>query len=275
MLRSLTCGVSGLQQFQQRLDVIGNNISNSNTIGFKAARVDFEDTFSQTLQVGPNQSMQVGTGVTTGSISNQFSQGALNNTGVATDLAVAGNGFFVVRDTASTAQYATRDGSFHLDSSGYLVTDGGLRVQGFSDAGLSTRGDIQIDATGAPATAAAGAKVASFNIDTKGRVTVRLDDGTEFVRGQVLLQNFQNPQALVKNGDNLYSGFTFAGALSQNEAPGTNGLGSVQPGALEMANVDLTNEFAELITSQRGFQACARVITTSDEVLQEVVNLKR
>jgi flagellar hook protein FlgE len=89
------------------------------------------------------------------------------------------------------------------------------------------------------------------------------------------LQNFQNPQALVKEGNNLYSGMAAAGPLAQIEAPNTNGLGTIQSGALELSNVDLTNEFASLITTQRGFQASARIITTSDEMLQEVVNLKR
>jgi flagellar hook protein FlgE len=275
MLRSLSSGVSGLQEFQQRLDVIGNNIANVNTNGFKEGRVDFADTFSQTLQGGGPTSMQVGTGVTTGSIRNQFTQGAISNTGVETNLAINGNGFFTVRDTVNGAIYATRDGAFKLDSDGYLVTANGLRVQGFSDAGLTTRGDIKIDTTGAPANADPNAKVKSLTIGQFGEINVELDDNIPFVRGQILMQNFQNPQALLKEGDNLYAGFSFAGPLAQIEAAGTNGLGNIESGALESSNVDLTVEFADLITSQRGFQANARIITTSDEVLQEVVNLKR
>jgi flagellar hook protein FlgE len=237
--------------------------------------VDFAETFSQTLQGGGPIAMQIGSGVTTSAITNQFGQGALNLTGVSTDLAVNGNGFFMVQDVVSGAQYATRDGSFKLDASGNLINGIGQRLQGFSDAALTTRGDIQIDATGAPAGTPAGAKVASFKIDAMGVITVRLDNGTNFVRGQVLLQNFQNPQALVKEGNNLYSITVPAGALAQIEIPKSNGLGTLQAGALEMSNVDLTNELAALITSQRGFQANARIITTSDEVLQEVINLKR
>ena len=103
MLRALQSGVSGIQQFQNRLDVIGNNIANSNTIAFKSARVDFADAFSQTLQVSSASSsgsgqagMQVGSGVTTSSVKNIFTQGALNRTGVGTDMAIDGDGF--VRD---------------------------------------------------------------------------------------------------------------------------------------------------------------------------------
>jgi flagellar hook protein FlgE len=109
---------------------------------------------------------------------------------------------------------------------------------------------------------------------------VRLTDGTCFVRGQVLLQNATNPQALLKRGDNLYSGLSLAGPLGgasspQGVPPGQSGTGYIQASALELSNVDLTREFSSLITTQRAFQANARVITTSDEVLQELVSLKR
>jgi flagellar hook protein FlgE len=283
MLRSLNSGVSGLQQFQGQLDVIGNNIANSNTIGFKSARTDFEDAFSQTLQVSsPGSSggsgvsgMQIGSGVTTGAIRNQFTQGALTTTGVQTDLSVSGEGYFVVRDPVSGEEFATRAGDFKLDASGYLTTNGGLRVQGFNDNGLATRGDIQIDADGQVDALGNALSVDNFSIDTEGKINVTLSDGSSYLRGQVLLQTFKDPQALLKQGDNLFSGLGAAGALTQTEAAGTNGLGSIQAGRLELSNVDLANEFANLITAQRGFQASARIITTSDEVLQELVNLKR
>ena len=275
MLRSLDSSISALQQFQQQMDVIGNNIANVDTTGFKSAQTGFEDTFSQTLQGGASGSMQIGTGVNTSAIVNRFSQGTITNTGVQTDLAINGNGFFLVRDAASGSQYASRDGSFQLDANGYLINSQGLRVQGFADAGLTARGDIQIDATGAPASAAPGATVASFSIGPDGKITVRLTDGTQFTRGQVLLQNFANPQALSKSGDNLYSGLTAAGPLAQSQAPGSGSLGGLQAGALEMSNVDLTNEMASLITAQRAFEASSRVVITSDQILQDVVGMKR
>lgn len=286
MLRSLNSGVSGLHQFQGKLDVIGNNIANSNTTGYKAARAEFADSFSQTLQAAGSgggrsmPSLQLGSGVTTTTVKNQFGQGALSSTGVLTDLSVSGEGFFMVKDVVSSEQFATRAGDFRLDNNGYLVTNDGLRVQGFNDSALAARGDLQVNGTGRPATASATATVSGFNVDTEGRINVRLSDGTEFVRGQVLLQNFRDPQALLKEGGNLYSNLGAAGPLGgsaapQSAAPGTNGLGRIQSGALELSNVDLANEFANLIITQRGFQASARIITTSDEILQEVVSLKR
>jgi len=156
-----------------------------------------------------------------------------------------------------------------------LVTAGGQQVQGYSDAGLSTLGSIKIDTTGAPASAAAGATVASFTINSQGQVNVTLSDGTTFTRGQVLLQNFQDPQALVNQRGNLYSNQASAGPMTATpSAPGSNGLGEIQSGYVEISNVDLSQEMANLITAQRGFEANSKIITTSDELLQTLVNMK-
>src|ERR1039457_3755223 len=133
MLRSLDSGVSALQQFQQEMDVIGNNIANVDTVGFKGASVSFADTFSQTLGSNSSGSIQVGTGVLTAAISNDVTPGTISSTGVKTDMAVNGDGFFVVKDPANNAQYVTRDGHFSVDTSGYLVTSNGMRVQGYTD----------------------------------------------------------------------------------------------------------------------------------------------
>jgi flagellar hook protein FlgE len=287
MLRSLFSAISGLQNFQERMDVIGNNVANVNTTGFKSSRVDLADSFSQTLRASSastggssgQPSIQVGTGVTTTAIKNMYTQGALARTGLATDLAIAGNGFFVVRDTVSSVEYVTRAGDFRVDDNGYIVTNNGQRVQGWSDAALSTYGDLKIDTTGMPATSDPNATLISFAIDDQGRINVNLSDGTQFVRGQILLQNFSDPQGLLREGNNLFSGIGSAGPLGgatpTPEPPGTNGLGKIYSGALELSNVDLANEFTNLITTQRAYQANARIITTSDEMLQELVNLKR
>jgi flagellar hook protein FlgE len=283
MLRSLISAISGLQNFQERMDVIGNNISNVNTTGFKAGRTDFADSFSQTLRSsspgsGGNSgtaSMQVGSGVTTSAIRNLYTQGAIARTGLQTDLAVAGEGYFLVRDTISNQQFVTRAGDFRVDESGYLITSNGHRVQGYNDSALTTLGDIQIDTTGMPATSDPAATLLSFAIDGEGKLNVTLSDNTQFVRGQILLQQFRDPQGLVKEGNNLYSGLASAGPLTTPGAPGIAGLGKIEVGALELSNVDLAGEFSSLITAQRAFQANARIVTTSDEMLQELVNLKR
>jgi flagellar hook protein FlgE len=198
--------VSGLKNFQEEMDVIGNNIANVNTTGFKSARTDFADAFSNTLRSSSagdasssgTAAMQVGLGVSTSSIKNQYTQGAIVGTENESDLAVSGNGYFVVRDTSSNAEFVTRSGDFRVDNNGYLITNNGQRVQGYSDAGLTATGDIKIDLTGMPATSDPTASMVSYSIDETGKVNVNLSDGTSFVRGQILLQNFQDPNALIK-----------------------------------------------------------------------------
>ena len=274
MLNSLSSAVSGLDSFQQDMDVIGNNIANINTNGFKAARVNFADAFGDSMAA--SGAVQVGTGVFDQAISNNWNQGAVTATGVNTDLAISGPGFFVVKDTVSGSQFVTQDGSFSVNTNGFLVTAGGQQVQGYSDAALTTIGSIKIDATGAPSTAAPGATVASFSINSQGQVNVALSDGTTFVRGQVLLQNFQDPQALVNQRGNLYSNQASAGPTTATpSAPGSNGLGQIQAGYVEISNVDLSSEMANLITAQRGFEANSKIVTTSNEVLQTLVNMKQ
>lgn len=295
---SFNTGVSGLEQFQKQMDVIGNNIVNVNTPGYCSARVEFADAFSSTLRDAATStsgtslpSMQVGTGVSASGISTNFTlHGSVEDTGVKTDLAINGEGFFLVRDTVTNTVYATRAGGFKVDSSGYLITSNNLRVQGYSDSALSVQGDIKIDNTkdgttplafSDPPNNTVAATQKDFTISSDGRITVTLNGtGTaSYVRGQVLLQRFINPQALTKEGSNLYSGLTEAGPLGGAtpvpQAPDTNGLGPIKSGAIESSNVDLTREMTSMITAQRAFQASSKVITTSDEVMQEVVNLKR
>jgi flagellar hook protein FlgE len=265
------------------MDVIGNNIANVDTTGFKAGVVDFADAFSNILQAptagssatsaGSNP-IQIGTGVTVTGINSNWTQGALSTTGVASDLAISGNGFFMVQDPTTGAQYATQAGNFNLNSNGYLVTDTGEEVMGYSNTGLSTIGPIQINSSQMPSTSNPNATMSSYSIGASGQITVNLSDNTSFVCGQVLLQNFQNPGALVSQGNNLYSNMTEAGPLTAMGAPGSSGLGSIQSGALELSNVDLSTEMANLITAQRAFEANSKIVTTSDEILQDVVNMK-
>lgn len=290
MLQSLNTGITGLQQFQESMDVISNNIANVNTVGFKSSRVDFADSFSETLRassggsgaVSDTPAIQVGTGVGTQAISNSYTQGGLTQTGVQTDLAISGDGFFVVKDPANGAQYVTRAGDFRVDQNGFLVTNTGMRVQGFNDTGLSTQGDISIVdvAANRPAGIDQTVSYAGYSISSDGTIDIKLSDGEHYARGQILLQRFSDPQALTKEGNNLYSGIGAAGPLGGASSPtsaaaNTNGLGKIQSGELELSNVDLAGEFTNMITAQRAFQASARIITTSDEMLQELVNLKR
>ncbi len=270
MLLSLDSGISALGQFQQKLNVIANNIANVETVGFKSAKINFADTLSQTLSgPSPGGTMQVGTGIHTASITNQFTQGATTSTGALNDLAINGNGFFLVKDPSTGSSFVTRDGHFSIDDNNYLINSSGMRVQGYTDNTLSTVGDIQINNNTGSTN-----EVDSWTFTDDGKINLTLDDGTSVLRGQILLQNFSSPQQLLKVGNNLYSGISLAGPLAAPVAPGDSGVGRLSPG-LEMSNVDLAHELASLITTQRAYEANTKVITTSDEILQSLVNLKR
>jgi flagellar hook protein FlgE len=257
------------------MDVIGNNISNASTYGFKAARACFKDLFSQQLKYAAGTDTppyiypsQVGTGVTIGSVQNIFSQGGMQVTSRVLDLAIEGNGFFMLKDPATNNITYTRDGNFTLDKEGYLTSLEGCRVLDDSGAEIPAL-DI-----------ASGQQIISIGND--GAISVLNSDGTMEELGTVGIANIINPESMVKCGSNSYvptittGGFTnFATPINPGAPGGEGGQGIIQSGYLEMSNVDLTNEFANLITTQRGYQANARIITTSDEMMQTVIDLKR
>ncbi len=286
LIGTLTSGVSAMRTFTKGLEVIGNNIANVNTTGYKGSSATFEDSFSNTLRgsapssgAGSNLSaVQVGTGVKLASINPRFTQGALSTTGVGTDLGVSGNGFFRVLNTVDNSEYATRAGDFRLDDQGYLVTSKGYRVQGLTGGSPGTPpsavGSIRLG------TPPAGTQLQSFSFDRQGNMVEFYSDGSSAITNRVLLQHFQDPTALQRAGDNLFTGLSNAGpvgglALSADNGPGANGLGTIEAGTLELSNVDLTEQFANMITAQRSFQASSRIVTVSDAILEEVVNLKR
>jgi len=283
MSTALNSAVSGLDSYQEQMDIIGNNIANLNTVGFKSATGNLANAFSDTLQAATaaagndnaTNAMQIGTGVFTGSITNDWSQGGINTTNNPSNLYINGSGFFMVQNPTTGAQYATQDGTFTLNASGYLVqSTTGMEVVGLNG---TAAGPIQINTTGMPSTSNPTSTMTSFTINAQGVITVNLSDGTSFVRGQVMLQNFTDPQALVSVGSNLYTNMGSAGGLTAPIAAGSGSLvnTTIVSGALELSNVDLASQMADLIVAQRAFEANSKIVTTSDEMLQTVVNMKR
>lgn len=288
LIGTLTSGVSAMKTFTKGLEVIGNNIANVNTIGYKSSRAIYADSFSNTLRASApstgttsnTSATQIGTGVQLSGVSARYTQGSLNTTGVTTDLGISGNGFFRVLNPTDNQEYVTRAGAFRIDDTGYLVTSQGYRVLGLTGgvAGTppATVGPIQLATV--PAT---DPQRQSISIDRSGNLIEFYADGSTVTTNRVLLQNFADPSALVKQGDNLYTGMNSAGPIggaaltATNNGPGENGLGAIEAGRLELSNVDLTEEFANMITTQRSFQASSRLVTVSDTVLEDIVNLKR
>ncbi len=287
LIGTLGSGVSALRTFMKGLEVIGANIANVNTSGYKASQASYVENFSNILQrsapsnatAGNSPSIGIGTGVGLAGVNTDFGQGSLASTGKVTDLGISGNGFFRVKNVFDGSEYASRAGDFRWDDQGYLVNHQGFRVQGATGAGLTTVGDIQLG------TPPAGAQRQSVTIDKSGNVVEFYSDGTSATTNQVLIQMYTDPAALVREGNNLYSGLMAAGPVGAApntsdlqvgvNKPGSNGLGSIQAGTLELSNVDLTDQFANLITTQRSFQAASRLVTVSDSVLEDIVNLKQ
>ncbi len=287
LIGTMGSGVSALRTFMKGLEVIGNNIANVNTTGFKGSTAKYSDSFSNILVQSSSNgttttpAVAVGTGVTLSGVTTNYTQGALSSTGKSTDLGISGNGFFRVKNPNSGEEYVSRAGDFRWDEQGYLVTNDGYRVQGLTGyvAGppvvpANTVGDIRLSTS---------TDIQSVSIDRSGAIIESYSDGTTAVTGNVLLQHFKDPAALVKQGNNLYSGMDAAGPTNGSvtllndgtNAPGSSGLGYIQSGTLELSNVDLTEQFSELITTQRSFQAGSRLLTVSDSVLEDIVNLKR
>ncbi|WP_148575480.1 flagellar hook protein FlgE [Nocardioides caldifontis] len=284
MLRSLFSGISGLRVNQTMLDVTGNNIANANTIGFKGSTTVFQDTLSQMLtgaaganaNTGGTNPLQVGLGVQLAATSTNFNQGSAQTTGRATDLMIQGDGFFVVRQGGENLY--TRAGSFTFDEEGTLVTPTGNRVQGYllDAAGNATGGlvDIQLDDANAVPAVPAGVEMTSYNIGGDGKIRGIYSDGVQRELCQLALADFSNPMGLEKVGETSFRESANSGNPELGVA-GEGRRGNLMGGALEMSNVDLAAEFTNLILAQRGFQASSRVITTSDQVLEDLVNIKR
>jgi flagellar hook protein FlgE len=287
LIGTLDSGVSALRTFQKGLEVIGNNIANVNTTGFKGSSVKYSDSFSNILQASSPASgggsetptTAIGTGVSLAGISTNFGQGSLSNTGNNTDLGISGNGYFIVNNTATSSSFATRAGDFRLDAQGYLVTQQGYRVQGLTGGAIGSAptkvGDVKL---GSPP---ANTQLQSYSIDKSGNLVEFYSDGSSATTNQLLMQNFNDPAALTSVGNGLFTSMTTAGPVSGSttltaldNTPGAGGLGSIQSGTLELSNVDLTQQFADLITTQRSFQAASRLITVSDTVLEDITNLK-
>ena len=280
MMRGMFSAISGLKQHQVMLDVTANDISNVNTLGYKSSRVTFQDSLTQmqrgaaapTGTNGGANAAQVGLGTQLGSIDNLMSGGALQSTGNPLDVAIQGAGFFRVAPSAPPAAATgsfeyTRAGNFTTNSDGYLVTQDGLYVQGLTNPGAAGAGNagklirIPEDST-------------NVAIGQNGEVSyIDGTTGTRTTAGYIQLATFANSAGLERAGNNRWVESANSG-VAQVESPSAN-VGFTTAGAVEMSNVDLAQSFTSMITAQRGFQANSRVISTSDEMLQDLVNLKR
>ena len=307
MIRSMQSAIAGLKSHQTKMDVIGNNIANVNTWGYKSKSANFADAMYQNYITGAAgnaaagftggiNTSQIGYGANVSSITSNMETGTQSYTGRAFDCMINGPAFFIVGPYAQDVPMDDLDGSglslsrvgiFSMDSNGYLVDDKGNYVYGYTtgtvdpgtgnvtvDTAAGTelqpiRLNVAIDGTpaGNPIT------YSSVKIGSDGVITVVDKDSISHVVGQFALATVENVNGMEQN-----SGFTYeitenAGEI--NVGPQNDATGEVLSGYLEMSNVDLATEMSYMITTQRGYQANTRMITVSDQMLEELVNMKR
>jgi len=258
-MKALWISKTGLDAQQTRMAVVSNNLANVNTSGFKRGRAVFEDLVYQNIrQAGGQQTQEtempsglyLGTGSRVVATEKLFTQGGLQQTGNAFDLAIKGRGFFQIQMPDGSLAY-TRDGSFQINSEGQMVTASGYPVQ----PGINIPADAQ-----------------SVTIGGDGTISVSLPGQAAPVQvGIVQTADFINPAGLEPRGENLFAETGASGpALAGN--PGLNGLGQLAQGMLEGSNVNVVEELVNMIETQRAYEMNSKAISTSDEMLRYVSN---
>jgi flagellar basal-body rod protein FlgG len=257
---SLYSAATGMEAQQLNLNTIANNLANVNTPGFKRSKIEFQDLLYQKPRASGADSgggnlvptgLEVGNGSRVAATSKVFTQGQLTQSGQNFDLAIQGDGFFEVQKPDGTIGF-TRDGSFKLNAQGQVVTVDGLPV-------LSGFQAIPVGAS-------------SVNIAQNGQVTVQSASGTQSFR--LTLTRFANPSGLQSMGGNLYNESTASGPPETGN-PTEAGFGSIMQGYSEASNVNIVEEMVNLITAQRAYEINSKSIQTSDEMLQNVAQMKR
>lgn len=269
--------LSGLKGAQTDLSAISNNLANVNSVGFKKSRAQFGDLFASSPT--QNTKLVAGQGTRLNAVAQQFTQGTLESTDRTLDLAVAGEGFFVVKgDPPREAVTYTRNGSFSVmpDRSVRDTTGAKLQLLPVDAAGnvtstsLASATDFALPA-GSPSDPTIALVNVSIGLD--GLVTTIYADGSSEVLGKVAMASFTAQEGLRPVGDGHWQSTGDSGPPVINAA--TNGpLGSIRSGALERANVDVTEELVSLIQAQRNFQANAKAIETDNAMTQSIINLR-
>ncbi len=269
---SFYTSLNGLKNAQTDLGVIAHNIANAETTGFKKSDTQFADLVAGNSFTDPK--MIRGVGATVSSITQNFSLGAIDQTGRGTDLAISGDGFFAVRGAESGRTTFTRNGSFEIDGAGFLQDGANNRLQMTEvDAnGQPTNPGTTIDAK-IPGTNAAGAELAGVSITKDGSIAASYADGSIETVGRVALAGFTAPTGLRQIGGSKWEATGQSGAPTFG-VPGVGRYGDLLSGSLERSNVDLAEEMVGLITAQRNFQANAKAIDTATQLSQTIVNLR-
>jgi len=257
-------GVSGILANAEGVNVIGNNLANVNTVGFKGSNTVFSDMLSANIGNGS----QVGRGTQIQKVDTMLSQGTFETTTSVTDLAIQGDGFFAVQGAAAGSNSFTRAGAFRMDPTNTnLVNPDGLKL-------LDSAGAVINMAPAGPLALAAGVTFSKVTkVDADGTITCLLSDGsTKAYPTKIGMALFPNPGGLDKGGGSVFNATNQSGAVAIAAPTANNKIFS---NSLEQSNVDMASQFVKMILTQRAYSANSKTITTADEMTQEVLNLKR
>src|SRR6202142_276919 len=263
MFRTLSTAASGMIAQHLNLDNIANNLANASTAGFRKRRLQFQDMLYQNLilpgaastqQTTFSTGLQIGLGARSSASEMIQTQGDFQQTGNQLDLAIQGNGFFQVQLPSGQLAY-TRAGSFQVDAQGNIVNSNGYALQ--------------------PAIAIPN-NATSITIGTDGTVSVSLPGQQQAQQvGQIQLATFANPGGLNSTGQNLFLPTTASGDAILGTAGGSEGLGTIQQGQLEQSNVNVVEEFVEMILAQRSYESNSKVVQAADQMFQDVNSMSR
>ncbi len=263
MFRSLYTAASGMSAQQMNLDNIANNLANSSTSGFRSRRIQFQDMIYQnmvtpgaaaTQQTTLAGGLQIGLGTRPGVSEVVQTQGEFSSTGNTLDMAIRGAGFFQVKLPDGQMGY-TRSGSFQMDSQGNVVTAEGNPLE---------------PAITIPATAQ------TVTIGSDGTVSITLPNQTAATQiGTIQLATFANPGGLNSVGSNIFMPTTASGDAIVGAPGGSEGLGTLQQGMLEQSNVNVVDEFINMIVAQRAYESNSRVVQAADQMLQQLNSVGR
>jgi flagellar basal-body rod protein FlgG len=261
MIRALYSAGSGMNAQQMSIDNIANNLANANTAGFKARRTQFQDLLYQSfLQPGAAagtqtivpSGLQLGLGSRPAANSIVFTQGSFQQTGNPLDVVIQGKGFFQIRQPSGEIAY-TRAGNFQMDRDGNMVDAIGNQLQ------------PQI---------AIPQQAQSVTIASDGTVSYTQPGQTAVqTAGQIQLANFTNPGGLNSLGNGLFTPTDASGDPTLGNPGGQEGLGTLQQGYVESSNVSVVEEFINMITSQRAYEASTKVVKAADEMYQQTNNV--
>ncbi len=261
-MRSLDIGATGMLAQQMNVDVISNNIANMTTTGFKRQRIEFQDLIYQNLtRPGSTSSasgtvvpagIQLGLGVRPAAIYRLHEQGTFQNTGNSLDIAISGEGYFEIELPSGETAY-TRSGSFQINDQGEIVTAQGYRVL----PGITIPGDAL-----------------SIDINESGEVWVKMPNQIAMQnQGRITLSRFVNAGGLDAIGDTMFKESTASGTPTSGN-PNENEYGAIRQGMIEASNVDVVEEITNLIKAQRSYEMNSNIISTSDEMLNTVTQLR-